>query len=93
MPPFALTGSHHVITSINGISVGESGLWAMCAASLGVRAIFGSGDEAFTRKPDLVKVRNGFSKEANASTGDECAEQYQNEIQLQSICILKKQGS
>jgi D-amino peptidase len=33
---------------VNGISVGEFGQFAMCGAFLGVRAIFGSGDEAFT---------------------------------------------
>jgi len=79
----AHTGSHHVIdSSINGISVGEFGQLAMCAASLGVRAIFGSGDEAFTREArslvkgiETVSVKRGLMP----GTGDECTfEQYQN---------------
>jgi len=36
--------------SINGVSVGEFGQLALCASELKVRAIFGSGDEAFTRE-------------------------------------------
>lgn len=36
--------------SINGISIGEFGQLAMCASELGVRTIFGSGDEAFTKE-------------------------------------------
>jgi D-amino peptidase len=36
--------------SINGISVGEFGQLALCASELKIRAIFGSGDEAFTRE-------------------------------------------
>lgn len=42
--------------SINGISIGEFGQMAMIAASFGVRAIFGAGDEAFCREAEaLVK--------------------------------------
>ena len=33
--------------SVNGVSVGEFGQFAMCATELGARAIFASGDEAF----------------------------------------------
>ena len=35
---------------INGIAVGEFGQLAMCASELGVRTIFGAGDEAFTKE-------------------------------------------
>jgi D-amino peptidase len=35
---------------INQVSVGEFGLMALCAASLGVTPIFGSGDEAFAKE-------------------------------------------
>ncbi len=35
---------------VNGVSIGEFGQLAMCAAELGVPAIFGSGDEAFCRE-------------------------------------------
>jgi len=40
--------------SVNGISIGEFGELAMCASELGVRAIFGSGDEAFTKEAQAL---------------------------------------
>ncbi|RAV19713.1 M55 family metallopeptidase [Paenibacillus contaminans] len=41
---------------INGISVGEFGQMSLCGASLGVRSIFGAGDEAFTKEAsELIK--------------------------------------
>lgn len=40
----------YIDESVNGLSIGEFGELALCAAELGVRAIFGSGDEAFTRE-------------------------------------------
>jgi D-amino peptidase len=33
--------------TVNGVSIGEFGQFAMCASELGVRSIFGSGDGAF----------------------------------------------
>ncbi|MFH1007197.1 MAG: M55 family metallopeptidase [Candidatus Latescibacterota bacterium] len=52
--------------SVNGISIGEFGQFAMCANELGVRAIFGAGDEAFTREAaalvpgiETVSVKRG----------------------------------
>ncbi|RKN84198.1 M55 family metallopeptidase [Paenibacillus ginsengarvi] len=49
--PFAQmahTGWFNVIDyTINGVSVGEFGQLAMCGAFLGIRSIFGAGDEAF----------------------------------------------
>ncbi len=33
--------------SVNGISIGEFGQFALCAGELGVRAVFASGDKAF----------------------------------------------
>jgi D-aminopeptidase len=44
----AHTGWFNVIDyTINGTSVGEFGQLALCGASLGIRSIFGAGDEAF----------------------------------------------
>jgi D-amino peptidase len=40
--------------SINGISIGEFGQLSMCASELGVRTIFGSGDEAFTKEAQTL---------------------------------------
>jgi D-aminopeptidase len=53
----AHTGWFRVIDyKINGISIGEFGQIALCAAQLGVIPIFGSGDEAFTKEAEeLVK--------------------------------------
>jgi len=67
--------------SINGISIGEFGQLAMCASELGVRTIFGSGDEAFTKEAQAlvqgiktVAVKRGIK----SGTGDELTkEQYQ----------------
>lgn len=42
--------------SVNGISIGEFGQLAMIGAAMGVRTIFGAGDEAFAREAQaLVK--------------------------------------
>jgi D-amino peptidase len=56
--------------SINGRSVGELGRVAMCAAELGVRAIFATGCEAFTREAqdlapgiETVAVKRGVQTE------------------------------
>lgn len=39
---------------VNGISIGEFGEMALVAASLGVTAIFGSGDEAFAKEAEVL---------------------------------------
>jgi D-amino peptidase len=44
----------YIDESVNGISIGEFGELALCAAELGVRAIFGSGDEAFTKEAQAL---------------------------------------
>ena len=60
--------------SINGLSVGEPGQFGLCASELGVRAIFGAGDLAFTRELqalypgiETVSVKHGI----NPESGDE----------------------
>ena len=60
--------------SINGISIGEFGQFAMCANELKVPAIFASGDESFTREakalvPDMVTV--SVKKGTTPGKGDE----------------------
>ncbi|MFH1905337.1 MAG: M55 family metallopeptidase [bacterium] len=40
--------------SVNGISIGEFGYFAICASELGVRSIFASGDEAFTKEAEKL---------------------------------------
>lgn len=40
--------------SVNGVSIGEFGQFAHCASELGVRAIFGSGDEAFAKEAQAL---------------------------------------
>ena len=72
----AHTGSFGVFeTTINGTPVGEFGEMALCAARLGVRVIFGSGDLAFTREAqallpgiETVVVKRGTTP----GRGDEC---------------------
>lgn len=64
----AHTGSFNVIDyKINGVSVGEFGQIALCAAVYGVRSIFGSGDEAFAAEAselipgiETVSVKRGI---------------------------------
>ena len=58
----------YVNQSINGLSVGEFGQFALCAGELGVPAIFGSGDEAFCREAralisaiETVAVKRGVT--------------------------------
>ena len=40
--------------SINGISIGEFGYFAICASELGVISIFASGDEALTKEAEKL---------------------------------------
>lgn len=71
----AHTGGFDILDfKVNGKSLGEFGLLAACAGCVGVRAIFGSGDLAFTKEAqDLVPgieticVKRGLT----AGTGDE----------------------
>jgi len=57
--------------SVNGLSIGEFGQFALCASELGVRSIFGSGDLAFCREAEAlvpgivtVSVKRGLGKRA-----------------------------
>jgi D-amino peptidase len=66
-------GTGYLDLSINGVSIGEFGQLAMCASEIGVRTIFGSGDEAFTKEAqelvpgiESVAVKRGVK----AGTGD-----------------------
>jgi len=52
--------------SVNGISIGEFGQFALCAGELGIPCIFGSGDEAFAKEAktlvpgiETVSVKKG----------------------------------
>ncbi len=52
---------NYIDQTINGISIGEFGQFALCASELGVPAIFASGDEAFTQEaqnltPGIITV-------------------------------------
>ena len=66
------TGSFSVRQrAINGVAVGEFGELALCASEVGVRAIFGCGDEAFTKEAqalvpgiETVGVKRGAQAEA-----------------------------
>jgi D-amino peptidase len=67
-------GVSYLDLSINGVSVGEFGQFAMCAGELGVRSIFASGDEAFAREAqalipgiETVAVKRGVK----SGTGDD----------------------
>jgi D-amino peptidase len=72
----AHTGSFGVFeTTINGTAVGEFGEMALCAAQLGVRYIFGSGDLAFTKEAQklLPGIETAAVKRGTTpGRGDEC---------------------
>ena len=77
----AHTASFHMLDyAINGVSIGEFGQVALCAAELGVRPVFGSGDLAFTKEAEAlfpgietVVVKHGTTP----GKGDTCtAEEY-----------------
>jgi D-amino peptidase len=73
-------GFSYLDLTINGVSIGEFGQMALCASEMGVRVLFGAGDEAFTREAEAlvpgietVAVKRGVKP----GTGDELtAEQY-----------------
>lgn len=61
-------GMGYLDLSVNGVSIGEFGQLVMCASQLGVPAIFGSGDLAFTIEAqtlvpgiETVAVKRGTS--------------------------------
>jgi D-amino peptidase len=67
-------GLNYIDLSVNGVSIGEFGQLAMCASELGIRTVFGSGDQAFTVEAqgltpgiETVAVKRGL----NAGRGDE----------------------
>ena len=52
---------NYIDQTINGVSIGEFGQFALCAGELGVPAIFASGDEAFCQEamalvPGIITV-------------------------------------
>lgn len=47
-------GTGYLDLTVNGVSIGEFGQLAMCASELGVRSIFGSGDEAFSKEAQAL---------------------------------------
>ena len=65
----AHTGWFNVLDyRINGISVGEFGQFAMHAAYVGVRSIFGAGDEAFPRLPILLGTETVAAGRVNSGS-------------------------
>jgi len=73
-------GWNYVDLSVNGVSIGEFGQFALCASELGVRSVFASGDKAFSEEAkalvpgiETVWVKRGTTP----GRGDELtAEQY-----------------
>lgn len=100
----AHTGWFNVLDyRINGISVGEYGQFAMCAAFLGIRSIFASGDEAFSIEAknliegiETVTVKRGL----NPGNGNDCDTEGYRHRNLAAVhyhpekaCELIKAGS
>jgi D-amino peptidase len=73
----------HLDETINDISIGEFGETAGCASELGVRAIFGSGDVAFTREAqelisgiETVAVKEGVKSGTGEDLDEEAYSRY-----------------
>jgi len=87
----AHTGTFSVLeNTINGISVGEFGGFALLAQELGVKPIFGSGDYAFTLEAkklvkgiETVPVKKGL----NPKTGTECSQEQYRKFNLTAMHI------
>jgi D-amino peptidase len=67
----------YIDLSVNGVSIGEFGQFALCGSELGVPAFFGAGDLAFTHEaealvPDIVTcaVKRGVTP----GTGEDCTD-------------------
>lgn len=92
----AHTGWFNVLDcTINGISVGEFGEMALCAAYLGVTPIFGSGDRAFCREAEdlvpgivTVSVKEGITE----GRGDEYDTQGYRNRNLAAIHLHPKRA-
>jgi D-amino peptidase len=89
--------------TVNGVSVGEFGQFALCASELGIRYVFASGEEAFAREAqalipgiETVTVKRGIQP----GTGEELTtDEYRNfhlaaiHLHPQRACELIRQGA
>lgn len=57
---------NYIDLSINGVSIGEFGQMALCAAELGIPVIFGAGEQAFTEE---VKALTPWAETASGKRG------------------------
>ncbi len=67
----------YIDLSVNGVSIGEFGQLALCAAELGVPAFFGAGDRAFTQEAEAFApgiVTCAVKRGVMPGTGEECTE-------------------
>ena len=83
-------GWSYIDLSVNGVSVGEFGQFAMCASELGVPVLFGSGEEAFAKEmraltPDAeaVSVKQGTTP----GKGDDLDAQQYSRFHLGAIHV------
>jgi len=90
----------YIDESVNGVSIGEFGELALCAAELGARAVFASGDEAFTREAqalvpgiETVAVKRGLRSGTGEDLDVEAYTRYvgsaihTNPVQARSILL------
>lgn len=75
---------------INGVAVGEFGQLAMCASEMGIRTIFGAGDEAFAAEAgrlvpgiETVSVKRGLM----TGSGDECPTQAYRDRNVAAVSL------
>ena len=66
---------HYIDLSVNGVSIGEFGQLALCAAEMGVPAFFGSGDLAFTKEAEALTpgiITCPVKRGVTPGTGEDC---------------------
>lgn len=70
-------GFSYLNLSVNGVSIGELGQFAMCASELGVPAIFAAGEKALCAEAEALIpgiVTTCVKEGTTPGTGDECSE-------------------
>ena len=74
-------GFDYLDLRINGVSIGEFGQLALCAASLGIPAFYGVGDQAFTEEAEALApgiITCAVKRGVTPDSGESCtAEEYQ----------------
>lgn len=93
----------YIDESVNGLSIGEFGEMGLCASELGVRAIFGSGDLAFTREAqalvpgiETVAIKQGLKPGTGENLDEEAYGRYVDSVRHlhpERVRLLIREGA